>query len=514
MIHPDAIKRYLAHIDPDPEIKGAEFNRLCAIIERTTGIPYAPQTTPRSYQVEAVALQAITRSTALFFAPRRGKTKASLDSAEHLRRAGLWKGKGIVIVPSPLLLHVWEAEIAKHSRLRGVVVRSNIEELSSATFTAECDLVIIAWSTLQVIFSTKQKNDKGRFELLPNRALLRHYAPLFHLAIIDELHTIGTSAALRFLIARELLSHCVYRSGLTGTPIGRDPFKLWEQYYVLDQGQTLGATRYFFTQAFGKRVINKFSPSGFEHKFDERKLPLLQQKIAHMTLSYGLETFNSTVIRGKIELQMVGEQRKHYRAAIAKAIKQRDDGLAKEPTFQLLRQISSGWMPYLDSENTRRVHEFESSKTQWLIEFLDNFPRGAKFILFNEFIQTGDMLSRLLTKHAIPHTRIYGGTSTKEANLALDRFANGDVDWIVANTQKACMGISLHAADYMLFYESPCSPKIRTQAEARPIGPARDGRDLFIDDFVTSPVERKIVQFVQEGFEVSGALFKWEDIGV
>ena len=513
-IKKEAIDRFLAHNDPDPNIKGAHVTHLRALIKHATGIEYAPNTEPRPYQIEAVALQARTPKTALFFAPRRGKTKSALDSAEHLRKAGLWKGKGIVVVPSPLLLHVWESEIEKHSKLKGTIVRSSLAELDDAVRNST-DLVIIAWSTLQVIFSRKVKGTNGRVELRENPALLLHYAPFFNLGIIDELHTIGTSSALRFTIATSLLSYCRYLSGLTGTPIGRDPFRLWEQFYVLDRGKTLSPNRYFFQMAFGEKVLNKFTPSGFTYQFDQAKLPTLHNKIMHMSLSYGLEYFNTSVIRGTINLDMLPEQRKHYKDAIRHALTRETDGSVKrDHIFQCLRQIASGYMPYLDMDDGRHIHQFPSAKMRWLEDFIENCPKGAKFILFNEFVATGDLLAQTLTKHKVKFGRIYGATSTTVANNYIEQFTHTDMDWMIANTQKACMGISLHAADYMLFFESPVSSKIRKQAEARPLGPARNGRDLFIDDFITSPVEQRIVDLVRDGYEVSEKLFDWRELAI
>ena len=508
-----AIDRFLNYHEPDPGLKGAELGYLEAFIRKHSGAFFEPKTAPRPYQVEAVALQSLYTRTALFFAPRRGKTKASLDSAEHLRRAGLWTRarKGIVIVPSPLLLQVWAAEVEKHSRLSIVAVRSSLAELDDA-IKSDVDLIVIAWSTLQVIFTSKQRNEKGGNSLEADRALLRKYSTYFSLAIIDELHTVGTSSALRFQIARELLALCPFRTGLTGTPIGRDPYTLWEQFFVLDEGKTLGTNQFFFRQAFGKHVANKFTRAGYVTVFDEKKLPLLQAKIAPVSLTYGLDHFNTEILRGVVNLKMLPEQRKHYRETLLAAMKARQEDAAKKHNiFQTLRQVSSGYLPYKDSNLDRHVHLFPSAKIVWLEDFLGNAPEGAKFILFNEFVATGDMLSALFTKHKIKHGRIYGQTPTKEANEVIEAFTSSDTNWIIANTQKASMGISLHVADYMLFFESPLSSKVRKQAEARPISPARNGRDLFIDDFVCSPVEQRIVDLVREGFDVSEHLFKWED---
>ena len=511
-INKEAIDRFLNFHESDPGIKGASLSALETTILRNTGVPYRPHTEPRPCQVEAVALQSMTDRTALFFAPRRGKTKAALDATEHLRRAGLWhwNAKGIVIVPSPLLLHVWQTEIEKHSQLTVDLVRSSRQELDDA-LASSATLIVIAWSTLQVIFTKKEQLANGRNKLMPDLALLRRYAPKFSLAIIDELHTVGTTTGLRFVIARELLQHCVYRTGLTGTPIGRDPYALWPQFYILDGGRTLGHNEYFFKTAFGKKLRNKFTPSGFEVVFDEKKLPLLQDKIAPVSLTYGLDNFNTEILRGVVDLKMLPEQRKLYRQTLTEALKARkDDTLKKHNVFQTLRQISSGYLSYRDGNLDKHIHEFESAKALWLLDFISSYPKGAKFILFNDFRATGALLSKLLTKNKIKHVRIYGDTTTADANAALEQFTNSDTDWIIANTQKACMGISLHAADYMLFFESPLSSKIRKQAEARPISPARQGRALFIDDFVCSPVEQRIVDLIKEGFDVSENLFNWE----
>lgn len=504
-VNPEAIERYLGQPIPSvPPFKGMSPDALQAGIERLLGIPFEPMTEPRPWQLEGLAFALWAKQGLLFFAPRLGKTKCTLDWAEHLRKAGKWQGKGLIVAHSPIGLDVWEGEAAKHSNLKLRCVRNKPSEFMDA-MESNCDLVVTPWSGLQAIFSIR-KEVRGKTKLVPDQEIIRMVANCFDLCAMDEIHMCKNFLSLRFKIASLLTQFCTYRLGLTGTPVGRNPYALWAQAFLVDRGRQLGTNYFFFEQAFGYKKYNPFTKTKEEWKFNKKLMPNLQNKLAPITLSYQFsEVKQVEVLEGKVELNMQGEQLRAYNGFLhdhVDALKNADDRKVQN-AFIRMRQISSGYLPFTNDDGEERFVYFPNpAKTQWLEDMLEDLD-DTRLVLFHEFTRTGEMLCELLTKLKIGHTWLYGGT--KDRTGALHAFQSGKAQVFVVNSATGGTGIDLSVADHLIFFETPVSPIIRAQAEARPM--ARD-RLLIRDDVVCSSIEHRVLGFVKEGKDALREIMK------
>ena len=505
MIPAEAIERYLARVPrAPPAFKGVPPRVLSATVYDQLGLPIEPAKTPPrgQYQLEGLAFALYLRRALLFYDMRLGKSWIALNWAEHLRRSGLWQGKGLVIVHAPIALDVWDTEAPKHSNLKVRIVHTKQTEFIEA-LESDCDLVVVPWSGLQQIFAVKQAvkvhklvNKQSQFvrqnKVRPDIVAANMAAEAFSLVIIDEIDRARNRGTLRFKIATALVQYCELRLGLTGTPFGRNPFDLWAQTFLVDAGKTLGRSYNFFCNAFGKE-----SKDRRKLIFDHRKESLLRTRMNTISLSYErAEVHDVNIMLGQIELHMCGEQREAYSRALDRLIKIG----ASEPqemiaSFVRMRQISSGYLPFTDEQGIERVMTFPyNPKVEWLT---DLFKSGVErqIIIFHEFIRSGDTICKLLAEAKVTHGWLYGGT--KDTNKVKYDFVNGHTQVLVANAVKGGMAIDLPVADYVLFWESPTSPVIRQQAEARPM--SRGAKLLMIDDLVCSNVERRILSFIKEG---------------
>jgi hypothetical protein len=522
-----AIEAFLTKPLPHlPKFKGADEAALMRLIYDSTGQPYAPITTPRKHQLDGVAFALYQRRAVLQYDPRLGKTKMALDWAMHLRKANLWRAgkKGLVIAHSPVGLSVWKHEIAKHSNLSACYVQNDVQEFIDALAT-DVDLIVLPWSGLQAIFSEKRLAQRGRRagkpKLYPFYAALHIAAEEFGLVIADEIHMCNNHMSLRFKIAAKIIEGCRFRLGLTGTPIGRNKLAIWPSSYLLDEGAALSASYPFFEAAFSARKKNWFGRhkglfknektgvetwANYDYVFDNDKLPLLQAKLATLAISYKLKEVRAVDVRPDvIELTMSLEQAEAYNEVVQRArMIHSGDVHEIQNSFVRLRQISSGFIPFTDSDGKQHMRQFtHPSKVEWLSDLLEKIDPDLALIIFHEFTESGDRICGLLEAAKIKHAWFYGGTKDKDA---IGKFQRGDINVLVANTAKGGMSIDLHRADYMLFYESPVSPITRTQAEARPLAEQRGKRPLIIDDLVCSPIERRVRELVREGKNALKAL--------
>lgn len=516
MIPQEAIDRYLARTPkPVPPFKGVNQRVLEAAMYSQFNMAFRPAKTPPrgKHQLEGVAFALYKKRALLLYDMRLGKSWCALNWAEHLRKAGQWQRKGLVIVHQPIALDVWEAEAPKHSNLKVRLVHTKLSEFIAA-LESDCDLIAVPWSGLQQIFAEKKAGkvhklvkNKSTFvrknKVQPNFEMANLAAEAFDLVIIDEIHRAKNKATIRFKVALSLARCCHLRLGLTGTPFGRNPFDLWAQAYLIDSGATLGINYNFFCEAFGKTVKDKRSGKS-NLVFDDAKEHLLRDRMDTLSLSYErAEVHDVSILTGQIELHMAGPQKEAYEQAIDHLIKINDKEHAEIlNSFVRLRQISSGYLPFTDNEGADRVITFPyNPKIAWLADFFEEKP-SIQIIIFHEFTRSGQMICDLLKEAGINHSWLYG--ATRNTAEIVRGFNSGATKVLVANTAKGGMAIDLPTADYIIFFESPTSPIIRQQAEARPM--SRGSKILSIDDMVTSGIELKILSFIKEGKDLLQSL--------
>lgn len=506
MISPQALQSFLARPAPSTlGVRGKSREWLLDLIRRATGVPLNPKTpwtgSDRDQrQLEAIAFALVEKQVLLHYAPRTGKTRISLDWFQHLRSMGQMR-KGLAIAHAPIGVDEWEDQAPRHSNLRVACVRSGPcagSDFLSAIQNPEVDVVIIAPPTLQSLFSEKRLSRKKRMRLYPDKVALREATQFFDAIAVDEIHGAMRPESLRHQIIAGLAEYPEWRLGLTGTPLGRNPFGLWGQTYIIDRGKSLTTSYFFFEAAFGVRKYNHFSRSNMEYVFDKKKMPILQEKLRHMTLTCTLEEIQDVqVIPSVVKLHMTPQQRAAYRELIDEIIASEREGEPRrvENIFVRLRQVSSGYRPFTDEDGNERLVEFPNPAKQiWLEDLLANLDPGTKVLVFHEFVNTGERLERLCAKLKVKHARLWGGT--KDRRAIVGGFQQGRTQVLVANHGAGGTGIDLSAADYLCVYESPVAVIARQQMLMRPMARSRP---LLLDDLVCSPVEERILKFHEEG---------------
>ena len=524
-----AVEQFLAKkSEPKLNVRGKDHAWLHDIIIKATGKPLRQKfkgnhNDQSQRQLEAVAFALVVKQILLYYGMRTGKTRISLEWLEHLINTVGWISKALIIPHAPVGVDEWERQTPIYSDLNLSFIRSGKQSINSfldAVDNPNVNGVCLTWPTLQQIFTEKKEvkikdKDEYRNKYVADRQALRIAAPLFQATVIDEIHGINDTNSLRFNmiseLAPELLDINGWRMGMTGTPFGRDPLGLWSQSRIIDGGRTLGSTYYFFQEAFGHKVRNPFTASGFEIEFDQRKLPILRAKLEHRILECRLEDIQDVnVVANQLVLSMSKQQKKAYNELIDDMVKVEGDIKKKENIFVRLRQVSSGFRPFIDDDGEARIVEFpDAAKFTWLEDFLSD-PPDMKIVFFHEFIATGRRISRILERKKLKYRWLWGGSKDKKGDI--HEFQYGKAQFLVANAATGGVGTDMSAAEYMCIVESPTSVIIRQQMLARPL--ARGSRPLILDDMVCSQVEKRILDFHTQGKELMDAFrgMKAEDL--
>jgi hypothetical protein len=521
---PAALDRFLtAKPQPTIDIKAKDAVWCLDLIAKiSNGAQPTFRTPPRLSQIQGLAFGLWARRVLWYWDPRTGKTKLSLDWLSFLRRTGKVQ-RGLIIAHAPIGIDEWQSQYRLHSALDIRFVRSGKDAWDALcdALDSDADAVCTTWSTLQELFSEIREvargAKKGRNKRYPDLPKLRAAAEFFDCVIIDEIHKAMNDQALRFKIAVELVKHCQWRAGLTGTPFGRNPFVLWAEAFLMDDGASLSTSKYFFEEAFGVRQYHHWNFSGVQYVFPkpgtrehERRMDLLRGKLQHMMMSLSLAEIQDTnVIANTIELSMLPKQRTAYRMALNGYIElkkgERESRAAIENIFLRLRQIASGFTDVVDPDtDEHHLLDLDCAKLEWLEETFADIGDEFKVVIFHEYTHSGERLVRLFKKLKIACGWIYGGTPMGERRKLIDRFQEGDLPVIISNAATGGTAINLSRADWLLFYESPPGVISRRQAESRPL--ARGERLLVMDDLICAPVERRILEFNREGRSLLDAL--------
>jgi hypothetical protein len=311
--------------------------------------------------------------------------------------------------------------------------------------------------------------------------------------------------SLQFNIAKRMSRGYDFRVGLTGTPLGRDPQVLWPQFYVVDRGEALGETMGVFRHTFFVEKPGFWG--GVERTFKKKMTTDLHRLMAHSSIRYSVKECLDLPPKLVSErpFAMTDEQWGYYQAVTDKIRETAADErlLDVQGLFIRLRQITGGFVS-LGGEPSALA---ENPKLDTLMEMLNELPEDEKIVIFNEFVFSGDQIAHALKDRGITAARLYSGTKDKQGELR--RFV-GDpkVRAFVVNSQSGAHGLNLQESGckYVAFYESPVSPIVRQQAEARVWRQGQD-RTVFIYDLVARhTVDEKILKFLAEGRDLFTAL--------
>jgi len=105
-------------------------------------------------------------------------------------------------------------------------------------------------------------------------------------------------------------------------------------------------------------------------------------------------------------------------------------------------------------------------KMKFTIEWIENFlDSGSKLIFFAIHVKVVETIFKKFKSQAVC---IYGKTSTKNRNIAVEKFQEDPkTRLLVSNIRTGGVGLTLTAADTTCTYELPWNPAVTDQAEGR-----------------------------------------------
>lgn len=423
---------------------------------------------PMSHQMDTAAFLTLNKRAFVFNDPGTGKTLSALWAADYLMERGLVR-RVLILCPLSIMHSAWMSDLNNSIIHRSAIVAHHAQAAKRIEMIqSDYEFVVCNYEGLNLI-ADEIKND-GRFDLV----------------IVDEANAYKTATTKRWKTLKSIVGPNTYLWMMTGTPASQSP----ADAYGLAKLVNPDGVPKFFT-AWRDQVMYKATMFKWMPKKDARDqvFNALQPAI-RFTKEQCLDL--PPVMTLTREVPLTPQQNKYYNLLkeqmLVQAAGTTITAVNAATVVSKLLQISCG-AAYNDD---KEVVEFDAGPRLGVIEeVLEETSR--KVIIFALFRSSIDTIHAHLTKRGITAEVIHGGVSaTKRADI-IQRFQNTpDPRILVMQPQATAHGITLTAADTVIFYGPLMSVEQYIQAIARADRKGQNSDKVTVIHIQSSPIERKM----------------------
>jgi len=313
----------------------------------------------------------------------------------------------------------------------------------------------------------------------------------FDLVIVDEANAYKTITTKRWKALQSILTVNTHLWMMTGTPASQSPA---DAYGLAKMVNPDGVPRFF--TGWRDKVMNKVTQFKWVAKMNaaEEVHKALQPAI-RFTKAQCLDL--PPVLTMARDVPLTPQQAKYYNMLkermLVQAAGETITAVNAAAGVSKLLQISCG-AAYTDE---KEVIEFDAApRLQVLEEILEETSR--KVIIFALFRSTIDTIQKHLTKKNIANEAIHGDVPpTKRADIIRRFQVETDPRVLVMQPQASAHGITLTAADTVVFYGPLMSVEQYTQCIARADRKGQNSDKVTVIHIQGSPIEKKMFKALE-----------------
>lgn len=467
------------------------------------------KTRPYNHQMRDFELYAEAPARAYAWHMRTGKTKAIIDRACHLYRAGLidavlvFAPKGVHAnwIERELPIHAWESV-----PVAGLIWQTSIagdkavdpKERAEWWRRLHADAAVLFWLAMNSESMTRPDSRKAIAYLLRKRRVF---------VVFDESDDFGIPGSKRTKMARALARKCPYRAILSGTMLTASPLAAFSQFELLEPG-ALGFKRFSDFKAryaiqeqrrVGSRTFSKIV--GYQNEDD------LRDRMARFT-SVVMRSDCSDMPALVFEVRNIEpskEQMEAYRALRKSFLVEIEGELISVGEFAQrlgkMQQVFSGFI--IDEHGTRRTIPGPNPRLDAVAEEVSRAP--GKVIIWCNYQADIDLVKQRLLADGFKIVEYHGRVSDKAKSQALASFkADRDVKALVGHAQSGGRGIDMSVASTIIWYSHTFKARLRQQAleRATKIG----GGNIRVIDFKSPGPDAYILETVSNRIDVADAI--------
>jgi superfamily II DNA or RNA helicase len=424
--------------------------------------------TPMAHQIETSAFLTAHRRAFCFNDPGTGKTLSALWAADYLMKRGEVR-RVLILCPLSIMHSAWMGDIGSSIIHRSAVVAHHAQSTRRIEMIQQdYEIVIANYDGLNLI--ADEINANGKFDLV----------------IVDEANAYKNPSTRRWKALSSIIKPETYLWMMTGTPASQSPV---DAYGLARLVNPTGVPK--FQTAWRDKVMNKVTMFKWAAKPDARdKVFEALQPAIRFTKAQCLDL--PPVITVTREVPMTPQQNKYYKMLkeqmLVRTAGETISAVNAGVAVNKLLQISCG-AAYTDD---KEVVEFDAApRLNVLNEVLEETDR--KVIIFALFRSSIDTIVTYLTKHGFGVGQIHGDvTATKRGQIINDFQTTDTIRVLVMQPQATAHGITLTAADTVVFFGPLMSVEQYVQCIARADRKGQDSDKVTVVHIESSPIEKKL----------------------
>lgn len=458
----------------------------------------------------------LRRNGYIFSASNSGKTKVMIDNTGMLYDKGAITGC-LVLAPKGVYRNWADVEIPKH--LPDDIPREVLvwDAAKSIGYKHKLQKAIRDWDRRKLqflIFNVESLISQTGKELIVE-FIRKHEGDV--MALVDESTCIKNHKAKRTKIAIEVGKECKARRIATGSPITNSPLDLFSQCAFLDKNLLGFGSYYAFKNTFAdvEKIPNR-NGQYYEKILRYKNLDMLSHKVGRF--SHRVTKKECLDLPDKIymtrDVELTDEQKKIYNemAKYQFALMQEGESFKEMSVsvvltkFLRLHQILCGTFVSDDGELKR----IPNHRLDALKEVLDE--TSGKVIIWATYIADIEAISDMLEKEYGKDSFVtyYGATSSDDRAKAVEVFQDesSPVRFFLGNTQTAGRGITLTAANTVVYYSNNFSLELRQQSEDRAHRLGQKNPVTYVDLVVRHSLDEKIIQSLINKRDIANEVLK------
>ena len=473
---------------------------------------YKFKTKPYEHQLEALEKSWAQETYALFMEMGTGKSKVLVDNIAMLYDRGAIRG-ALIVAPKGVYKN-WDqiefpTHLPEHVEHTKVLWEPNITKKKQVEldtlFDGKEDLKILIMN-VEAFSTTKGLDFAERFlNIFLGRALFG----------IDESTTIKTPTAKRTKNILKIGNLAKYRRILTGSPVTKSPLDLYSQCEFLDPYHLGHQSYYSFRARYANMIDRNFGGRRVQIVGSYRRLPELTaklEKFSYRVLKEDCLDLPPKVFTKRI-VELTDEQKKVYAQMKRMAIAELDGKVMSTVNVmtQLMRlhQVTCGHFKADD----QTVKPVKNNRITALLELLEETD-GKVIIWANYREDIKNIVESLKKAYGDDSTVEYHGgvdSTLRQDNIAQFQQKNGPTRYFVGNAQTGGYGITLTAANTVVYYSNSYDLEKRLQSEDRAHRIGQTGSVTYVDFIAENTIDERIVKALRRKINLANEIMG-EDI--
>ena len=410
-----------------------------------------------------------------------GKTLSVLWAFDYLRKQGL-ASKMLVVSPLSTLERTWADEVFRHFPHLTVSVLYGAKARRQKMLAMEADIYLINHDGVKVM----EKELAARTDITT--------------IVVDEIASFRNASTSRWKALRKVIDGRKYVWGLTGTPTPNAPTDAWAQCRLVCPDNV---PPYFgkFRDSVMKQ-ISQFKWMPRENATDV--VAQAMQPSIRFTRDQCVDL--PPCIYQSRDVPLSKEQSTAYKDMLSRLKFEMDNNevMAVNEAVKLSKLLQICCGAAYDGKGNPVTLDI-TARIQEVIEVIEQ--ADSKTLVFVPFTAALEQVATELRKHW--HTGvIHGGTPKSARDDIFSEFQSGkDMRVLVANPGTLSHGLTLTAANTIVWFGPPVSAEQYEQANARVTRPGQKNTQ-FIVHIEGTPVERRVYERLRNKRQIQGLLLE------